>query len=95
MLLPRRSQGLYLVQRIRDEAHRFAISAHRQRRTRKGLASRLDAIPGIGPARRKALIDHFGAIGDIQKATIDELSTVRGITPEIAKGIKEHLIDGG
>src|SRR3990170_3205381 len=74
IILARQSQGLYLVQRIRDEAHRFAITSHRKQRTKKGLASRLDAIPGVGPARRKQLLDHFGSILDIQQASLEELS---------------------
>ncbi|UCH60439.1 MAG: excinuclease ABC subunit UvrC [Anaerolineales bacterium] len=91
ILLARQSQGLYLVQRIRDEAHRFAITSHRKQRTKKGLASRLDAIPGIGPARRKSLLNHFGSIRDIQQASQDELLAVPGITQSIAQAIKEHL----
>jgi excinuclease ABC subunit C len=91
LLLPRHSQGLYLVQRIRDEAHRFAITAHRKRRGKIGLASRLDAINGIGPARRKALLKQFGSIEAIQQASLDELATVNGITPALAQVIKEQL----
>lgn len=89
--LPARSQGLYLLQRIRDEAHRFAITSHRKLRTKQGIASRLDAIPGIGPARRISLLDHFGSINDIQEASIEELAAVRGITPKLAKSIKSYL----
>jgi excinuclease ABC subunit C len=91
IILPRHSQGLYLIQRIRDEAHRFAITSHRRLRTKKGLASRLDAIPGIGPARRKLLLNHFGSIYDIQQATLEELTAVSGISPKLAKEIKSHL----
>ena len=88
-LLPRHSQGLYLVQRIRDEAHRFAITAHRKRRSKLGLASQLDAIPGIGPARRKALLKHFGSIDKIRAATLDDLT---GVVPRVAaESIKAHL----
>ena len=92
VVLPRRSQGLFLVQRVRDEAHRFAITSHRKLRTKQGLASRLEAVPGIGPARRKALLDHFGSISDIQDATMEELLAVRGITPALAQAIKSHLV---
>jgi excinuclease ABC subunit C len=88
-LLPRHSQGLYLVQRIRDEAHRFAITAHRKRRSKLGLASQLDAIPGIGPARRKALLKHFGSIDKIRSASVDELTTV--VPANTAEAIKTHL----
>ena len=91
ILLPRKSQGLFLLQRVRDEAHRFAISSHRKRRTKEGLASRLEAIPGIGPAKRKALLNHFGSIEKIKKATIAELNAVQGITLDLANAIKDHL----
>jgi excinuclease ABC subunit C len=91
VLLPRKSQGLYLVQRVRDEAHRFAITAHRQRRRKEGLASRLDAVPGIGPARRKALLNQFGSIQNIQAASLEELARVPGITPSLAQAVKAHL----
>ncbi len=91
LLLPRHSQGLYLIQRIRDEAHRFAITAHRNRRSREGLASRLDKIHGIGPARRRALLTHFGSIDDIIQAPFEELIAIKGITPEIAQALKTQL----
>jgi excinuclease ABC subunit C len=91
LLLPRQSQGLYLIQRIRDEAHRFAITAHRKKRTKLGLASTLDSIPGIGPARRKALLIHFGSVDMIKAATSDQLSDVPGITTGLAESIKAHL----
>jgi excinuclease ABC subunit C len=90
-LLPRHSQGLYLIQRVRDEAHRFAITSHRKQRTRTGLVSRLDSIPGIGPARRKALIRHFGSIQNIKEADVDELVKIPGITEPLAYSIKSHL----
>ncbi|MFL7871963.1 MAG: excinuclease ABC subunit UvrC [Anaerolineales bacterium] len=88
-LLPRHSQGLYLVQRIRDEAHRFAITAHRKRRSKMGLASQLDTVPGIGPARRKSLLKHFGSIDKIREASMDELTTV--VPKNVAESIKAHL----
>lgn len=87
--LPRHSQGLYLVQRIRDEAHRFAITAHRARRSKQGLASALDSIPGIGPARRKALLKHFGSVDKIQEATVEELCAV--VPNDVAEALKAHL----
>lgn len=89
--IPRQSQGLYLIQRVRDEAHRFAITAHRKLRTKKGLASRLDSIPGIGPARRRLLLNHFGSIHDILQASLEELTAVRGINMQLAQSIKAHL----
>ena len=88
-MLPRHSQGLYLVQRIRDEAHRFAITAHRNRRSKLGLASQLDSIPGIGPTRRKALLKHFGSIDKIKGASMEELKTV--VPANAAEAIKAHL----
>jgi excinuclease ABC subunit C len=91
VILPRSSQGLFLVQRIRDEAHRFAITAHRARRDKMGIASRLDTIPGIGPAKRKALLSHFEDIEAIQTATLEALQEVPGITLQIAQNIKSHL----
>jgi excinuclease ABC subunit C len=91
LLLPRQSQGFYLVQRIRDEAHRSAITAHRNRRAKAGVASQLDTIPGIGPARRKVLLTRFGSLDDIRQASLDELSAVPGITPALAQAIKDHL----
>ncbi len=91
LMLPRHSQGLYLVQRIRDEAHRFGITAHRERRTKQGMASKLDSIPGIGPARRKSLLRHFGSVDKIRQATLDELTAVAGITKAVAESVKAHL----
>ncbi len=91
VILPRHSQGLYLLQRIRDEAHRFAITAHRKARGRIGVASRLDAIPGIGPARRKSLLEKFGDVEGIRNASLEELLTVKGITEEIARALQSGL----
>jgi len=89
--LERHSQGLYLIQRIRDEAHRFAITAHRKRRRKQGLASRLDVIPGIGPARRQALLKKFGSIDGIKDAPPEKIAEIRGITLEKAQSIKVQL----
>jgi excinuclease ABC subunit C len=91
LLLPRHSQALYLVQRIRDEAHRFAITAHRARRTKQGMASALDSIPGIGPVKRKALLKLFGSVDKIREATVVELTGVPGINQALAEVIKAHL----
>jgi excinuclease ABC subunit C len=88
-MLPRHSQALYLVQRIRDEAHRFGITAHRKRRTKLGLASQLDAVPGIGPARRKQLLKHFGSLDKIRQASLEELKEV--LPANAAEAIKAHL----
>jgi len=89
--LPRHSQGLYLMQRIRDEAHRFAITAHRKKRAKIGMISQLDSIPGIGPVKRKSLLKHFGSIDKIKQAMIEELVAVPGITTTLANTIKAHL----
>ncbi len=89
LLLPRHSQGLYLVQRIRDEAHRYGITAHRKKRTKLGMASQLDSIPGIGPTRRKSLLKHFGSIDKIREASLEELKAV--VPESAAQAIKAHL----
>ena len=91
LLLPRHSQGLYLVQRVRDEAHRFGITAHRKKRTKLGLASQLDAIPGIGPNRRKALLKHFGSLDKIKEASIEDIMAVKGMNETAAKNVKASL----
>lgn len=91
VILPRRSQGLYLVQRIRDEAHRFALRQHRTQRRRGGLASKLDSINGVGPARRKALIKTFGDLEGIRQASLEELASISGITSKTAEQIQEAL----
>jgi len=93
LALPRHSQGLFLLQRIRDEAHRFAITAHRNLRSRQGLASRLDKIEGIGVARRKALQQSFGSLEGIRNAAEEELTALPGITPALARRIREALAD--
>lgn len=91
ILLPRHSQALYLIQRVRDEAHRFAITAHRNRREKAGVASVLDSIPGIGPTRRKALLAHFGGIDAIREAPVEEISAVKGMSEKLAQVVKENL----
>ena len=92
VLLPRRSEALYLVQRARDEAHRFAITSHRKQRQKKGMASRLETVPGVGPKRRKVLLKHFeNSIDAIRNASVAELAAVNGISQEVALNIKSHL----
>lgn len=92
--LPRKSQGLFLVQRIRDEAHRFAISAHRSLRSRERLVSRLDQIAGVGAARKKALLNRFGSLSGVARATMEEIAALPGITPGLAQNILEALRRG-
>ena len=89
ILLPRQSQAFYLVQRIRDEAHRFGITGHRKRREKIGLASRLDAIPGVGPGRRRKLLQVFGSIEGLKAATVDQLS--EHVPARVAQAIKDAL----
>ena len=91
LVLERRSEGLYLIQRIRDEAHRFALGQHRAQRTKAGIASQLDAIPGIGPQRRKALLRTFGDLDRIRSAALDDLMGIQGITRDLAERIKAEL----
>ena len=91
ILLPRRSEGLYLVQRVRDEAHRFANTGHRNRRAKAGVASILDSVPGVGPKRRKLLLTHFGSLDDIRKATMEEIVSVPGIPVAVAEAVKAYL----
>ncbi len=91
ILLPRSSQGLFLMQRIRDEAHRFALQYHRRLREKKILTSTLEEIPGIGPKRRQALLKHFGSLESIREATVEELMAVPGMTRRAAEQVKEHL----
>jgi excinuclease ABC subunit C len=91
ILLPKGSQGLFLLQRVRDEAHRFAITTHRKQRTKTGLASRLDSVVGVGPAKRKALLGKFGSIQNILAASIDDLTTIPGISESLAHSIKTQL----
>jgi excinuclease ABC subunit C len=91
ILLPRTSQAMYLVQRIRDEAHRFAITYHRQVRARTGLRSALDEVQGIGPKRKRELLRRFGSVRGIRGATLEELAAVPGMTLKQAKLLKTSL----
>ena len=90
ILLDRKSPALHLIQRIRDEAHRFGITHHRKLRQKAGMHSSLEDIPGIGPARRRALLAHFGSIAAIAAAAPEELCAVEGIGPAQAKVIWDH-----
>ena len=91
VILPPNSKALYLIQRIRDEAHRFAITYHRKLRHKRNLVSVLDHIEGIGPTRRKALWDAFGSIAEIKKAKITDLTAVPGISENIANNIVKYF----
>ena len=87
VVLPRTSEGLYLLQRVRDEAHRFAIALHRSRRSKSMTTSALDGVPGLGETRRKALLRHFGSIKRLSAATAEEMTVVAGIGPRTAQAI--------
>ena len=89
--IPRDSPALHILQRARDEAHRFAISYHQKLRRKEGIASILDGIPGIGPKRKRALIKKFGSIEAIKEASIEELSQTEDITPVLAWKVKQYL----
>jgi excinuclease ABC subunit C len=91
VILPRTSEGLYLLQRVRDEAHRFAITFHRQRRSKAMTASALDQIPGLGDTRRKALLRHFGSVKKVRAASEDQIREVPGIGPALAATIAQTL----
>jgi excinuclease ABC subunit C len=91
VILPRSSEGLYLLQRVRDEAHRFAIAYHRAKRGKAATASALDDVPGLGPARRKALVKHFGSVRKLSAASVEEITAVPGIGPRLAATISVAL----
>jgi excinuclease ABC subunit C len=94
LILPPESPVLHLIQRVRDEAHRFAITGHRRRRARRHNESTLETIPGLGPARRRELLKQFGGLQGILKAGVDDLTQVRGIGRPLAELIYEHLHPG-
>ncbi len=94
LVLPRGSQGLYLLQRVRDEAHRFAITYHRNLRSKGTFRSVLDEIPGIGPKRKKALVRHFGSARAIAAATVEDIAAVDGMNHDLAERVKEFIGSG-
>ncbi len=91
IVLPRASEALYLVQRIRDEAHRFAVTYHRGVRSKAGMQSVLDTVPGVGPKRRKALIKKFGSVRGIREASVDEIASTVGFTAALAEKVKAAI----
>ncbi len=91
VILPRSSEGLYLLQRVRDEAHRFAITHHRSRRSKSMVESMLDDVPGLGEVRRKTLLKHFGSLRKLRAATVDEIAQVPGIGARTAAAIKDAV----
>ena len=91
VILPRSSEGLYLLQRVRDEAHRFAITYHRAKRSKAATTSVLDDVPGLGPARRKTLLKHFGSVRKLSAASVEEIAAVPGIGPRLAATVSAAL----
>ena len=91
VILPRNGEGLYLLQRVRDEAHRFAIRYHRQQRAKALTGSSLDELPGLGPARRTALIKEFGSVKRLASASAEDIAAVPGIGPKLAEAVHAHL----
>ncbi|WP_328355479.1 excinuclease ABC subunit UvrC [Mycobacterium sp. NBC_00419] len=91
LIMPRNSEGLYLLQRVRDEAHRFAITYHRSKRSKRMTASALDSVRGLGDARRKALVTHFGSLARLRQASVDEITAVPGIGATTAAAVLEAL----
>ena len=95
VILPRSTEGLYLLQRVRDEAHRFAITHHRSRRSKTMVESVLDDVPGLGEVRRKTLLKHFGSLKKLREASVEEIATVPGIGARTATAIKEAVAVNG
>jgi len=91
IVLPASSQALFMLQRIRDEAHRFAITYHRKTRQKSAVASILDDVPGIGPKKKKALMRHFGSVAKMRDASVEELSQVEGMNRNLAQVLKESI----
>jgi excinuclease ABC subunit C len=91
IIFPRHSEALYLLQKLRDEAHRFAINFHRSKRSKVMLESLLDEVPGLGEIRRKSLLTHFGSVTALKAATVDELASVPGIGGKMAQTIMEQI----
>jgi excinuclease ABC subunit C len=89
--MPRTSEGLYLLQRVWDEAHRFAITYHRKKRAAALTTSELDAVPGLGPARKATLLRHFGSVRRIAGASVAEMAGLPGIGPRIAETVAAAL----
>jgi len=94
VILPRNSDALYLLQRVRDEAHRFAIRYHREKRSKRVQVSALDGVPGLGQARRTALIKHFGSVKKLRQASVDEIATVPGVGRRTAEAVRTALAAG-
>jgi len=94
LTLARDSEALYLLQRVRDEAHRFANTYHRQRRGKRMTQSALEGVPGLGPARRRTLLKHFGSVKRIREASLEDIAGVKGVPEKVAAGVYQHLHHG-
>jgi excinuclease ABC subunit C len=92
--IPRDTEAIYLLQQIRDEAHRFAISFHRERRGKRMTRSALDGIAGLGPARRRRLVDELGGVRAVQAASLDELLALAWLPGSVARAVYDHLHGG-
>ena len=93
LVLPRSSEALYMLQRIRDEAHRYAIAYHRTKRSKQMTSSALDEVPGLGDSRRTAVVSHFGSVANLRKASLEEICEVPGIGPGTAQRILDHVAE--
>jgi excinuclease ABC subunit C len=91
LLIPRGSEALFVLQHLRDEAHRFAITYHREKRAKRALASPLDDVPGVGPSRKKALLKRFGSLARLSRASVDEIAATPGVGHGVAKAVHERL----
>ena len=91
IVLPRNSQGLYLVQRARDEAHRFAVTYHRKRRSKNTIRSSLDMVPGVGPKKRRQLLTKYGSVAKIRESSLEDIADTPGLTKKLAEAIKESI----
>jgi excinuclease ABC subunit C len=92
LILPRTSEALYLLQRLRDEAHRFAIAYHRQKRSASMTKSLLDGVPGLGETRRKAVLRHFGSVKRLRAASVEEIAEVPGVGRRTAAAVHDALL---
>ena len=91
LIIPRGSEALFVLQHVRDEAHRFAITYHRAKRAKRALRSPLDDVPGVGPTRKKALLRTFGSLARLRAATVQEIASTPGLGPATARQIHEHI----
>jgi excinuclease ABC subunit C len=91
LMIPRGSEALFVLQHLRDEAHRFAITYHRQKREKRALASPLDDVPGVGPARKKALLKRFGSLARLRDADLEQIADTPGVGPEVARAVHDRL----